>query len=93
MSHFSAFKFWHNPEKTLLPPIQLYFNDMWGFFNVLLSGQNFIFQMDLLDFHICAIFGISDMVAIRATSSMDIFCLEKNKMKIVIPYIPMFIKN
>lgn len=58
------------------------------FFNVLLSDQNFVFQMDLLNFHVHAIFGISDTVAIRTTSSVDIFCLEKNKMKIIIPYNP-----
>lgn len=52
------------------------------------SDQTFVFQMDHLNFHVHSIFDISDMSASRATSSMDVFRLEKNKMKTVISYNP-----
>lgn len=87
-STFSAFKSWHNQDRTLLPPTQLYMNEMWGLFYMLLSDQTFVFQMDHLNFHVHAIFGVCSIVAIRATGSMDMSCLEENKMKIVISYNP-----
>lgn len=52
----------------------------------MLSDQTIVFQKDHLNFGAHVIFGISDMVAIRATSSRGMSYLEKNKMKIVVSY-------